>query len=100
MEVIINKDNFEKEVIDYEGTVIVDFYATWCMPCKMIAPIVEKVAEENKCKLAKVDVDENEILAKKFGIMSIPTLKIFKNGQEINHSVGAISENKLLELIK
>ena len=60
MEVDINKNNFETEVLNAKGTVIVDFYGTWCMPCKMLAPIVEKVVEENNFKLAKVDVDENE----------------------------------------
>lgn len=99
MEVIINKDNFKEEVLDYKGTVIVDFFGTWCMPCKMLKPIVEKVANEHNCKLATIDVDDNEDLAKEFGIMSIPHLKIFKDGQEINSSVGLISENKLIELL-
>ena len=100
MIVDITKDNFENEVIKYEGTVIVDFYGTWCMPCKALAPIIEKVSEEHDIKLAKVDIDENEHLIREFGIVSVPTLKIFKNGKLINTSVGLISENRLLELIK
>ena len=100
MEVNITSDNFDIEVLKYEGLVIVDFYGTWCMPCKMLTPIVEKVAMENNIKLAKVDIDENEELVREFGIVSVPTLKIFKNGKEIYTSVGLISENRLLELIK
>ena len=100
MEVIINEKNFEEEVIKYDGTVIVDFYGTWCMPCKMLAPIVEKVSEEHNIKLAKVDVDENEGLVKQFRIMSVPTLLIFKNGEHVSSSTGVVSENRILELVK
>ena len=100
MEVNINSSNFEKEVIEHKGTVIVDFYGTWCMPCKMIAPIVEKVVAENNFKLAKVDVDENEALIRKFGIMSVPTLLIFRDGKQINSVTGVVSESRILELTK
>jgi len=100
MVVDINKDNFKNEVLGYEGLVIVDFYGTWCMPCRMLAPIVEKVAEEKNIKLAKVDIDENEELVREFKIMSVPTLKIFKGGELINSSVGVINEKTLLELLK
>ena len=100
MEVNITKDNFEQEVLKSDDVVIVDFYGTWCMPCKMLAPVVEKVATEHNIKLAKVDIDENEELVRQFKIVSVPTLKIFKKGQETNTSVGLISENRLLELIK
>ena len=99
MEVIVNKDNFKEEVLDFKGTVIVDFFGTWCMPCKMLKPIVEKVASDLNIKLATVDIDENEELVKEFGIMSVPTLKIFKNGKEVNSSVGVISETRLKELL-
>lgn len=98
-ETIINKDNFESEVLNFKGTVIVDFFGTWCMPCKMLKPTLEKVAREHDCKLAVVDVDDNEELAKKFGIMSIPHLIIFKDGKQVNSSVGLISESKLIDLI-
>jgi thioredoxin 1 len=100
MEVDINKNNFEAEVLNAKGTVIVDFYGTWCMPCKMLAPIVEKVVEENNFKLAKVDVDENEELIRKFGIMSVPTLLIFKDGKQTNSVSGVVSESRILELTK
>lgn len=99
MEVDINEQNFESEVLKHNGIVIVDFYGTWCMPCKMLAPIVEKVVEDNNLKLAKVDVDENEKLVRQFGIMSVPTLLIFKNGEKIATSSGVVSENRILELI-
>ena len=100
MEVNINSSNFEQEVINYKGVVIVDFYGTWCMPCKMLAPVVEKVASDKNIKLAKVDVDENEELIKRFQIMSVPTLIIFKDGEKIATSTGVVSENRILELIK
>ena len=99
MEIEFNKDNLKSEVLDYDGTVIVDFFGTWCMPCKMLKPIVEKVASDLNIKLATVDIDENEELVKEFGIMSVPTLKIFKNGKEVNSSVGVISETRLKELL-
>ena len=91
--IVVNK------VLKFEGIVIVDFFGTWCMPCKMLAPIVEKVASEFNIKLAKLDIDENEELVKQFKIVSVPTLKIFKNGQEVSTSVGLISENRLIEII-
>ena len=100
LEVQITKDNFQKEVLDYKDTVILDFYGTWCMPCKMLAPIVEKVCAEQNIKLAKLDIDENEELVRQFKIMSVPTLKIFKDGKEVQTSVGLVSENRILELIK
>ena len=100
MEVDINKNNFETEVLNYKGTVIVDFYGTWCMPCKMLAPIVEKVVEDNNFKLAKVDVDDNEELIRQFGIMSVPTLLIFKDGKQVNSVSGVVSESRILELTK
>ena len=100
MEVDINKNNFETEVLNSKGTVIVDFYGTWCMPCKMLAPVLDKIVQENDVKLAKVDVDENEELIKKYRIMSVPTIKIFKNGEEVGMFVGVVSEAKILELIK
>lgn len=99
-EINITSENFEKEVLQCSGLVVVDFYATWCMPCKMLAPIVEKVCDEHSIKLCKVDVDDNEELNKKYTIMSVPTLKIFKDGKELNTSIGVITEAKLLELLE
>ena len=100
MVVIITKENFESEVLNSKGIVIVDFYGTWCMPCKILAPIVEKFVKDNEYKLAKVDVDDNNELVKQFKIMSVPTLKIFRDGKEIATSVGVVTEDKLKELIK
>lgn len=100
MEVIINKDNFKDEVLSYKGIVIVDFYGSWCMPCRMLAPTLEKVSKDLNIKLAKVDIDENEELVREYKIMSVPTLKIFKDGELINSSVGVISESTLIQLLK
>ena len=100
MEVIITEKNFDEEVLNYKGTVIVDFYGTWCMPCKMLAPTVEKVANDNSFKLAKVDVDENHELVKRFKIMAVPTLIIFKDGKQISTVSGVVSEARILELTK
>lgn len=96
----ITSENFKNEVVESKGFVIVDFYGTWCMPCKMLAPIVEKIASEQNIKLAKVDIDDNEELVRKFSIMSVPTLKIFKDGKEISTLVGLVSESRILELLK
>ena len=99
MEVNITQDNWQQEVENYQDIVIVDFYGTWCMPCKMLAPIVEKVAQDKNIKLAKVDIDENEDLIRKYRIMSVPTLKIFKGGKEVETSVGLVSESRLLDIL-
>ena len=84
-----------------EGITIVDFYANWCGPCRMLSPVLEELEEENSgISIAKVDVDDNEDLVRKYGIMSVPTLLIFKNGEKIATSTGVVSENRILELIK
>lgn len=89
-EVTLTKTNFEDEVINSEVPVLVDFWATWCGPCKMIAPIVEEIAEEyaGKIKVGKVNVDQEQELAIKFGIASIPTLLLIKEGKVLNTLVG------------
>ena len=97
----ITNTNFEAEVINCDKTVLVDFWATWCGPCMMIAPILEEIAAENpNIKVAKIDVDQNPQLAAQFGIMSIPTLLVFKNGQLTNKSVGALPKEDILAIIK
>lgn len=100
MIVEINNSNFEKEVLNEKGFVIVDFFGTWCMPCKFLMPILHKIEEEKKIKLAKVDIDENEELVRKFNIVSVPTLKIYKDGKEIDTIVGLVSEETILERLK
>lgn len=83
--------SFEKEVIKNDTPVVVDFWAPWCGPCKMVAPIIEELSQEyeGKVKFGKVNVDENSEIASSFGIMSIPTLMVFKNGQPLKAMIGA-----------
>jgi thioredoxin 1 len=101
----LNKENFE-EIIKNNEKVVVDFWASWCMPCKMVAPIFEKIAEKYKNEIifAKLNVDENPDIASEFGIMSIPTFLVFKNGEVVGKIVGAmpekILEEKILEFLK
>lgn len=98
-ETLFTDDNFKSEVLDESGVVLVDFYASWCGPCKMLMPIVEELAGEyeGKCKIGKLDVDENQSTAGKFGVQSIPTILIFKNGEEIERLVGFQSKDALKE---
>ncbi|MCX5707504.1 MAG: thioredoxin [Candidatus Omnitrophica bacterium] len=97
----LTDSNFKKEVIESALPVLVDFWATWCGPCKMIAPVVEELAKEfdQKIKVGKVDVDENPNIAGQFGIMSIPTLMFFKNGKVMEQVVGALSKVDLKKKI-
>ena len=96
--ILVNQANFEQEVLKSEVPVLVDFFATWCMPCKMFAPILEEVAAsyEGKIKIVKVDVDEATPLAQKYRVMSIPTLKLFTGEEEPRATfVGAMSQEEL-----
>ena len=91
---------FEEEVLKSEKPVLVDFWATWCGPCQMLGPIVEQVAGETEdIKICKMDVDENPATAMKYQIMSIPTMILYKNGQEVARNIGLVSKDELVQFI-
>lgn len=99
-EITLTGENFEKEVLKSDKPVLVDFWATWCGPCMMIAPILEEVAEENDhIKVGKINVDEQAELARQFGIVSIPTLILFKDGKEVKKEIGLLSKAEIERLI-
>ena len=94
------KDNFEEMVLKSEKPVLVDFNATWCGPCKMLAPVLDELSgETDKFNVVAVDVDENEDLASTYGVYSIPCLVVFKNGEEVNRSVGFIPKEDIEKLV-
>ena len=96
----INKENFNQEVINSDRPVLVDFWASWCGPCKMLSPIVDEIAaERSDIKVCKVNVDEQPELAAQFQIMSIPTLIVFKNGKVFNQASGARPKNQILSML-
>lgn len=101
LEINLTNQNFEEEVLKKEGLVLVDFFATWCGPCKMLAPVLSQIAEEfkDKVKVGKVNVDEENELAIKYQISSIPTLILFKNGQPINSKIGLSSKSEIEGMI-
>lgn len=101
MAYVFNNGNFEQEVLNSDVPVVVDFYADWCGPCKMMAPIVDQIAAEyaGKVKIGKINVDENIELAQKYRVMSIPTFVFFKNGEAVATVVGGMSKNDLAKRI-
>lgn len=97
----VNKDNFEEEVLKSDKKVLVDFWADWCGPCKMLSPVIDKLAEElEDVKVCKVNVDTEPTISIEYNIMSIPTLLVFENCVEVNRSVGLVSKEEVLELLK
>ncbi len=101
MEIKVTTKNFEEEVIKSPVPVLVDFWATWCGPCRMIAPIVEEIAKEydGKIKVGKINVDEEMDLAVKFGIVSIPTLLVFENGEVKNKLIGYCQKDEIIKIL-
>ena len=96
----ITKDNFQAEVMEAKETVLVDFWASWCGPCKMIGPIIDQIADErNDVKVCKINVDEEQELAVQFKVMSIPTLLVFKEGKVVNQSLGAKPKAAILAML-
>ena len=101
MVTVVTQDNFKAEVLESEKPVLVDFWAVWCGPCKMLSPVVDQIAGENDdIKVCKIDVDEEGALAQQFGIMSIPSLLVFKNGEVVDRSVGVQPKDAILAMVK
>ena len=102
METVFTSANFDADVLGSEIPVVVDFFATWCGPCRMMAPVIEELAEEydGKVKIGKLDVDENSDIAARYGVMSIPTIILFKNGEVFSKGVGLQDKEVLENAIK
>ncbi len=96
----VTTENFETEILNAKGKILVDFYADWCGPCKMLSPILEKISLEHpECKICKINVDESTTLAQKYGVMSIPTVLVFEDGGVKETSVGLVSKSKIEEML-
>lgn len=97
----INNNNYQEEVLNSDKTVLIDFYADWCGPCKMLAPIIEEISNElSNIKFGKVNIDESQKIAEKYGIMSIPTLVVVKNGKTEKTLVGLHNKQEILDILK
>lgn len=96
----LTSENFEKEIKSYEGVALIDFYADWCGPCKMVSPVVDELAEsQDKYKICKVNVDDEAALAAEFSVMSIPTLVVMKNGEVADTHIGLAAKSKILAML-
>ncbi|PIS38552.1 MAG: thioredoxin [Nitrospirae bacterium CG_4_9_14_3_um_filter_53_35] len=100
--VVLNDQNFKEEIKSSQVPILVDFWAEWCAPCRMIAPMLEEIAEEynEKLKIGKLNVDQNRTIAAQYGVMSIPTLILFKDGEMVEQMIGAQPKENLLKIIK
>ncbi len=97
----LNNNTFKNEVLESKGVVMVDFWAPWCAPCRMLSPVVDQVAEETAgVKVGKVNIDEEMDLAVQYGVQSIPCIVVFKDGKEVNRSVGVVPKAKLQQIIE
>ncbi|MEA5020437.1 MAG: thioredoxin [Gordonibacter sp.] len=101
MSEVLTSSNFQSKVLDTQGPVLVDFFATWCGPCKMLAPTVDEIAVEQAGKAAvyKLDIDQSPDIAQRYGVMSVPTLIVFENGQVKNQAVGAQPKQNILSML-
>lgn len=99
-EITLTSENFDKEITNYKGTVLVDFWASWCGPCKMLAPIVHEISEEyaETVKVCKVNVDDAMELAQAYHIVSIPTLILFKDGKPVNKVIGYVNKSEIVKM--
>lgn len=99
--ITVTKENFQSEVLESDKTVLIDFWAEWCGPCRMLSPVVDEIAnEQTDVKVCKVNVDNEPELATQFGVMSIPTLVVIKDGKVVNQSVGVQPKNNILAMLK
>ncbi len=96
----ITKENFQREIIESEKPVLLDFFATWCGPCQMLSPVIDEIAaERSDIKVAKINVGEQRDLARQYKVMSVPTLMVIKNGEVVNRSLGAMPKHEVLSLL-
>ena len=96
----VTGDSYTKEIENYDGTVLIDFFAEWCTPCKMLSMTIEDIAKNSDIKICKINVDSEKELVKKFGLMSIPTLVVMKNGAVHNRSVGVTGKKAIMDMLE